>query len=155
MNNIGSERNILSMSRTAWLVWQLTALCCSTWSSSSKMVSFSSFTWFSAWIPASSTEDTRLLSSCSLISARSCSWWHLVSTCACVFVRGSWVQEQKWRKRKRGNVSRESHGRPSLDGSVKVTFDSIKCHFMTFPTSLWCRDHIPFGVFLHSCLSNH
>lgn len=69
------------MSRTAWLVWQLTALCCSTWSSSSNMVSFSSFTWFSAWMPASSRAATRLHSSSSLFSACSWSCWHLASTC--------------------------------------------------------------------------
>lgn len=78
-----SEINILSMSRTAWLVWQLTALCCSTWSSNSKMVSFSSFTWFSAWTLASSWDVTWLLSSCSLLSAHSWTCWHFASTCVC------------------------------------------------------------------------
>lgn len=72
---------ILSRSRMVWLVCSLTARCCSTWSSNSKMVSFRSLIWFSASLFFSSKASVWVLWSCSCFSTLSRSCCLSASTC--------------------------------------------------------------------------
>lgn len=75
---------VLSRSRMIWLVCNWTARCCSTWSSSSKIVSWRSLIWFSPSLLFSSRASMLALWSCSCDS--NLSWCFCWSASACVHI---------------------------------------------------------------------